>query len=185
MTDIDWSKAPEWSDRFGKVRNSGTLVWFSSEKYQYCAPGGYCVGPFVFDCEDTCSRSFGEIELIATRPASEWTGEGLPPVGTVCEMRDDLGVWHRATVIANGVERGEAVGIGQADDLLLWCKADHHCRPIRTSEQIAAKEREKAYRGMIDDLAAVIGISNIDARECDALHALADAGYRKVEGGAP
>lgn len=123
-------------------------------------------------------------EQIAEIPRQPvWSGDGLPPVGTTCEA------WHNGS--AQGVVEVRYAG----DFMVLWnvelkheqCSAakDYSFRPIRTPEQIAAEERDKAYRGMIDDLAAVMGISNIDQRECDVLHALVDAGYRKVDALSP
>lgn len=119
-------------------------------------------------------------EQIAEIPRQPvWSGDGLPPVGTVCVA------WYQ------GHNQGVVEVRHSGDFMVLWnvarkheqCSAakDYSFRPIRTPEQIAAEERDKTYRGMIDDLAAVMGISNIDQRECDVLHALVDAGYRKVE----
>lgn len=76
--------------------------------------------------------------------AQEWSGEGLPPVGAACEMRDDDDSWCKATVIAHGTDRGIPTAVGQADDKLLWCQARIDCRPIRTPEQIAAARIEEA-----------------------------------------
>lgn len=73
-----------------------------------------------------------------------WNGEGLPPVGTWCEMRADDGAWHEAEVIVHGKDRGTTIAIGQSEEILLWSRDGSDCRPIRTPDQIAAEEREKA-----------------------------------------
>lgn len=114
----------------------------------------------------------------------EWSGEGLPPVGTVCEIAastphqtvswpegtkvkiyanftDDRGIELAAFVDAIGSVGGVAVA---------------KCfRPIRTPEQIAAEEREKA---VIEMLARSNSCETIPRRMCEAIY---DAGYRLQE----
>lgn len=99
----------------------------------------------------------------------EWNGEGLPPVGTVCEFRVDEDDWRQCEVIAH-----------KEDSAVCWI----HCnkisatngssvRPIRTPEQIAAEKREIAIREM-----EALGIGNPSRQSL--LEALYDAGYRKL-----
>lgn len=184
---IDWSKAPEGATHAlttGKSWSGGrTLI--GEIHFVKKVDGEY------LDSHE-CRYKIGEdawVEL-EERPKAEWNGEGLPPVGAVCEWRDardEYSIdWQRVEVLYMSshtallkleVEDGE-------DCEGAYYPANCLFRSLRAPEQIAAEERNEAYKGMIDDLAAVIGISNIDARECDALHALAAAGYRKTKGGA-
>lgn len=105
-----------------------------------------------------------EKKAMIKRP-KEWSGEGLPPVGAACEMRDDDDSWCKATVIAHGIDRGIPTAVGQADDKLLWCQTRIDCRPIRTPEQIADDE-------------ALADIERLYSEGGPA--AVYDAGYRKA-----
>jgi hypothetical protein len=111
-----------------------------------------------------------------------WNGEGVPPVGTVCECSGtgESGEWGICTI---KYAFGNVV-VWQWD----WQEVGHECvsyvhqvnfRPIQTAEQIqaelAAKEREDGINAMAKILCVVA---------CDdyiAATALYDAGYRKVE----
>lgn len=124
-------------------------------------------------------RSEWQAEVDALYPKlsvpEEWSGEGLPPVGTECEFIKHnsppapKGQWETGKIlylsectIVIGVEGGERV---------------HHprnCsyRPIRKSEQIAAEEREGAVHETVDHLKRWNNVHEL----CGMLH---DAGYRK------
>lgn len=85
----------------------------------------------------------------------EWNGEGLPPVGTVCEI-EQSGEWNRVEVmyLSNCTlllkfdvdEENDNEGAYDPRD------PDIKLRPIRTPEQIAADEREGAIHQMVDNL---------------------------------
>lgn len=116
-----------------------------------------------------------------------WSGDGLPPVGTVCEVLNNTlhrPEWERCTILFMGkfkaVYESDSCHEHVADISEDWMIS---FRPIRTPEQIAAEEREKA----IEDLAGeIIGhafgcrlpMSEAGA-EMLARHLLAD-GYHKV-----
>jgi hypothetical protein len=136
-----------------------------------------------------------EAAKLKRRPASKapWTGEGLPPVGTVCEYNVGGGGWFECEIryVTTpyhdcpvevvmfpphlGGEQTGVVGNGPGEVSF---------RPIRTPEQIAAEEREK-------DVIAVLEVMkfahwNIKNTEISPLgkcriyaEAMVDAGYRK------
>lgn len=120
---------------------------------------------------------------------SAWNGEGLPPVGAVCEFTHSgdgvRGRWIPCQVLAYGGvgDFGKTVAIQTADEIFsdrgglsVQSNLDSiSWRPIRTPEQIAAEERDLAIRGMLA-LAAITGESYRDV--CGKLY---DAGYRKSE----
>lgn len=118
-----------------------------------------------------------------------WDGTGLPPIGTVCEIWDDSPheyyakhVGKTITVLAHDVMYGDPVAVYAINTkkgrkyhaLVAQC-----FRPLRSHEQIAAEEREKAVAAIkaIADAAIYRGES--------AAAAVYDAGYRKVEGDKP
>ena len=134
-------------------------------------------------------------EYIA-RPAS-WNGQGLPPVGTICQFRtasDGTG-WHPELKTGAIVEVIAHFHIGSTPVAAFLfdydsgsCRqveqaVDTCFRPLRTPEQIAAEEqREKgvaALCALADEFRGHPGTAFRPFFE----H-LYDAGYRKVEGGA-
>lgn len=113
----------------------------------------------------------------AFKPA--WTGEGLPPVGTVCEWRDDdSGVWQKVEIryfsehtalLRFEVDEGDTEGA--------FSPSDCQFRPIRTPEQIASEERHAAIKAMAEIAYDATGF----ATNLTEMGALYDAGYRKFE----
>jgi hypothetical protein len=182
MNKVDWSKAPEGATHafldnydgpspFFKVFHD-RIFHYDGEKFSEMP------NPSLFFDDWLKSRIY-----IQERP-TEWNGTGLPPVGTECEIAastphqtvswpegtkvkvyanftDDRGVELAAFVDAIGSVGGVAVA---------------KCfRPIRTPEQIAAEEREKA---VIEMLARSNSCGTIPRRMCEAIY---DAGYRLQE----
>jgi hypothetical protein len=123
--------------------------------------------------------TWAAIERRVTGPA-HWDGRGLglPPADTVCKIkRVPHGNW------------GEAIVRFSSNNVIVWdwadepaingkCTAYAHevkCRPMRTPEQIAAEEREKAIMEMAETMHAATGFG-VNRADCEALY---DAGYRK------
>lgn len=99
---------------------------------------------------------------------TQWTGEGLPPVGTICEFRVEKDDWRQCEVIAYKDEY--AVCWIHCNKIL--ASVGHAIRPIRTPEQIAAEERE--FEIIEIERVAMSGDT------CKTMaEALYDAGYRK------
>ena len=180
MSDIDWSKAPEGATHYNGNKSRG---WRWMQK----SPGGQW---FFFHEGDQEWRaqggSFPEGEdKLVERPASAWTGTGLPPVGTVCEV-DYCEKWCRCEVIAHfqqrkGIVAAFTVNLGDGVKALDAFGAEYF-RPIRTPEQIAKEERKKAIEKM-EPIAADAwrncqGGDDMITCICVALY---DSGYRKTE----
>lgn len=80
---------------------------------------------------------------------TEWTGEGLPPAGTSCEMR-------RADYVNVGWQKIEFIFAGSKKAFFRdeqgheWSRplSDLKFRTIRTPEQIAAEKRDAAIKEM-------------------------------------
>ncbi len=113
---------------------------------------------------------------IETREQSSWDGQGLPPVGTVCIVEPHNTMWGFSST--SGHERkilayyGEYVWLGHAETPLETTRIDKvDFRPIRTPEQIAADEREKAVGDMAMSIQGV-------PYQYPTLYALYDAGWR-------
>ncbi len=104
---------------------------------------------------------------------SEWNGEGLPPVGTVCEWKEKTGFsWVKATVLFIT----DSSVVMQREDGFEWQMLTKRTvfRPIRTTEQIAAEERTNNAIAMCQ---ATQGAHDW----MEAFRMLHDAGYRKFE----
>lgn len=165
---IDLTKKPEGATHI----NPHSGLWIkcfggNSGSYQFFKDGEWEMG---FGC---MSNSY--LEIAQPEP---WTGEGLPPVGMVCEaMLPSMNhQWAEAVVVWHHPEHEDsAVVVHNGGRLTGWSSA---FRPIRTPEQIAAEEREKAIAEMVY---GGCGCDQSDGTTtafviCRLLY---DAGYRK------
>lgn len=164
MKDIVWSKAPEWATAIALAGNGRHTIYVGAGQYSYVN------GAFdskVFPIGGTCRWHQNEIEEICLRPHA-WNGQGLPPVGIDIEVMHGIYGWIGARVVGYD---GEATIIRTNDGYA--GVYPHEFRQIRTPEQIAAEEREKAIQQMVKDARPM------NRREvCADLY---DAGYRKQE----
>lgn len=163
MNTIDWSKAPKGFD-FHIQWESGENFFYQDEGHKYTRKGGRYA--FKHDVE-----SMGAV--VTRRP---WSGEGLPPVGTVCEIRNAAAGtdWADATIVfaSRNVVVWNWVGEPSINGL---CTAYAHAveiRPVRTPEQIAAEEKESAITEML---------SHFPRMDYDLACDLYEARYRKQE----
>lgn len=177
MKEIDWSKAPEGATHYTKhprasskwlrMHDDGRSFWDGDQWRRYTL-------------EDVAAEHFA---LAVPRP---WTGTGLPPVGTMCEACwTSPEEYYQVGVLAH--DDGKAVcrwltgpGAGElfeSEDGILAAFTDPHpkFRPLRTPEQIAAEERERAISEMLRIY------TDGAAGHCGGIAALYDAGYRRQE----
>ena len=151
----DWKSAPEEASHWGDSAHSVGGKWIEGF-YKETDPGEWSVwfdSRWISGCEENTDWN-ERFESLTPRPtAPTWNGEGLPPVGTLCEIAastDRLKVSYtegaKVKIYANftddrGVELAAFVDeIGNVGGVAIA-----KCfRPIRTPEQIAAEERERA-----------------------------------------
>jgi len=155
---IDWSKAPEDATHYHAATHGVFECWLKP---------GHAVR--VSRREPDWREDEYADDLIATSAIKRpWSGEGLPPVGTVLEAIDKEfkgGTWTKVVVLAVGkhgnddclmvaevIEGQSRPGAMVASLYTGW---ERSFRPIRTHEQIAADEREAA----IKEACAVVGCS--------------------------
>ncbi|HEJ1718331.1 TPA: hypothetical protein SL793_006261 [Pseudomonas aeruginosa] len=172
---IDWSKAPEGANKAGFTGPDNYLQF-------YRIPGRF--GDYDYWSENngwrgtdfpTCANQLFE------RPAKvEWDGQGLPPVGTACEYRHMIWPEYRPCEIRYISEESLVAYDNGQEQFYRTC--DMLFRPVRTLEQIAAEEREKAIDAMLDlDPPHENGLGLTSRRQfCETLY---DAGYRRQEEG--
>lgn len=174
---IDWSKAPDGATHWepnGKLFCEG---WMKKEgnKWSYWIEGRKVWVSQTPACVVSAERE----ATFEARPQDTWNGQGLPPVGTVCIVEPHNTMWGFSST--SGYERkilayyGEYVWLGHAETPLETTRIDKvDFRPIRTPEQIAAEEREKAIEEMC------FAEETLTVRQAKALY---DAGYRRQEEG--
>lgn len=101
----------------------------------------------------------------------EWSGpeDGLPPVGTECEIITDDDVWEHAVILCHGYDDFRPHAVAQCASGL-WMEEVDGFRAIRTPEQNVSETRESAIRELMD-------IAQVDCRVTAAR--LVDAGFRR------
>lgn len=168
-TELNWNEAPE-----------GYPVWIQVLDRSYCSGGWHkddgdrYVNPESRYWPKTVE---GELFIAYRKPSIAWTGDGLPPVGNVCEVAGRfISGGNRVRIVAH--DEGGVVGRYLSGDII--GSYDHFVEgelvPIRTPEQIAEEEREKECEAMLK--IATSRLPNPDVYQ--AIGALYDAGYRKV-----
>jgi hypothetical protein len=127
-------------------------------------------------CRLDTGRWFTSLDLEQVSEISQvtpWNGEGHPPVGTICEYTDVHGLkWYGCEIIAyHGDHVWLCTTAAQRDHVKVF--GAFRFRPIRTPEQIAEEERERA----VDDIAEALARHVDEPRT--AAYAMYDAGYHK------
>ena len=181
---IDWSKAPE-----------SAMVLL-----KHTRDGAYAVAESFSD--DARTWHFPETNytfrlmpsmwyVVSRRPTTpSWSGEGLPPVGVVCEVRNKTPgycafPWEKCTIALTKIGANGCVQIctidHRGDFAIYYPEVDIiEFRPIRTPEQIAASEREAEINAMKEIAIEAFKLSrNGDDITSVIPVALYDAGYRK------
>lgn len=158
MSQIDWSKAPEDATHHGRGED--------------CCYWAKCIGDqqYFINIARWDNGKWKEVTerydeaFLTSRPKSEWTGEGLPPVGVRIEAKhkNAQADWARpgfyeTEIVAIGKQLVifEADGSGHEKVGRL---ADYIFRPIRTPEQIAAEQRRKSAIALYE---AVMNFGNL------------------------
>ncbi|EJV1460573.1 hypothetical protein N6B10_003500 [Pseudomonas aeruginosa] len=169
---IDWNTAPEgathWEPR-GIVFGEGWMKKAGNE-WSYWLEGSEVWAGVWADCFVSAERE----ATFEARPKEAWDGQGLPPVGTVCEYRHMIWPEYRPCEIRYISEESLVAYDDAQEQFYRTC--DMLFRPIRTPEQIAAEEREKAVGDMAMSIQGV-------PYQYPTLYALYDAGYRRQEEG--
>ncbi|MGF7197554.1 hypothetical protein FHW81_002679 [Pseudomonas sp. RC10-4-2] len=177
---IDWSKAPEGCiGAFARIIGNQRTAFFvfSKRPSDYMSREGY-----EGEGEDGSYHVFSEFWEWIDKP---WDGQGLPPLGIEAEVIWDSTdvAYYRAKILAHDEDRV----------VFRWCEGESKgqygsyavlnfgilptFRPLRTPEQSAAEEREKAINQMISDA----GYVDPKIGTFVAMRNLYDAGYRRQE----
>ncbi|HBO2190239.1 TPA: hypothetical protein L4G86_005364 [Pseudomonas aeruginosa] len=176
---IDWSKAPKdathWEPK-GTEFGEGWMKKVGNE-WSYWLEGSEVWAEVWADCFVSAERE----ATFEPRPQEPWSGQGLPPVGTVCEVNHrDIG-WVRCEIVAHKSFScsGLTLAIAWIDENTLDQSQGSRFRPLPNLEQIAAEEREKAAL----EMAALMSGHDDRSKDCFKVlgEILYDAGYRRQE----
>ena len=172
LKEVDWDKAPSGATHYNKECSCPWLKetppsFYNSEDWVEYTQDNY---------EDHFSNAVKRPEEIKNK---EWSGEGVPPVGTVCEYSLTGGEWFKCKIMYTLS--------GSDDCFVAWCdylgmdqyltfsseRYKLQLRKIKTPEQVAEEERLQAIGEM---LSSVDRYSTLKGIMC----ALYNAGYRKT-----
>ena len=163
MSEIDWSKAPEAATHWmPESRDWQAGFWKREGEANYFFEGG--------EWKFSRAKPFGHPSLVKRPATPQWSGDGLPPVGAAVEWFSPAYGWLGGRVVGHD----GMVTVVSHNDGYTGCHA-HEVRPIRTPEQIAAEEREKAVSQMA--VVALAGDNQLITKVY--LERLYDAGYRQ------
>lgn len=164
---IDWNTAPEGATHWepgGPEFAEGWMMKLGNKWFYWSeGEGSYRWIHGYMSCNVSAERE----ATFEARPQEAWDGQGLPPVGTNCEYRSSDG-WLQCEVVAH--RNNAAVVLGHLYEADFVPRQD--LRPIRTPEQIAAEEREKAIEEMC------FAEETLTVKQAKALY---EAGYRRQE----
>ncbi|MEN1631144.1 hypothetical protein AAIH00_18615 [Pseudomonas aeruginosa] len=166
---IDWNTAPEGATHWEPSGPDFNKGWMKKEgnEWFYWSEGSNR----WFQGKLSCNVSADREATFEARPQEAWYGRGLPPVGIECEFSLNVGSigWAEGRVIGH-----DGVFAVISHKGKYYPRNEHGVRPIRTHEQIAAEEREKAVGDMAMSIQGV-------PYQYPTLYALFDAGYRRQE----
>ena len=138
---INWDEKPEWAIGIGYSQKHGDWQWFDHSHYMYYRGGV----KFPFNTS-FCMDDLVDVQLVCDK--TEWNGEGLPPVGTVCEGWLGNG-WYECEVLAHK-ELGTACYFPEFEYYSLkWIE---RFRPIKS-------DREKWIENTMESFNKTNGIS--------------------------
>ena len=180
---IDWSKAPEGAMVLLKHVRDDSYAWAVSHSEDARAWHKRNI-----KCSFHLMASMWTV--VAERQTTQsWSGEGLPPVGAVCELRClPVGGWGKAEIKYMSETQcvwrwlredgGYQVELAEVPDVTRMA-----FRQIRTPEQIAADERDEAIKRACEDIDKLVAAYNMSI-DCSAairatIEAMIDKGYSK------
>ncbi|MFG8224647.1 hypothetical protein ACEOQ5_28140 [Pseudomonas aeruginosa] len=161
---IDWTKAPEGATHYhiGDDINPWRKIK-DTVAYEHYRGKWLKVNSFNEGCMP---------DYYVPIPQETWDGQGLPPVGAKC-LTDRNDFRREVTILCHGKTRTFVFDHVIQNEICLLLK-DRVFLPIRTPEQIAAEEREKAIEEMC------FAEETLTVKQAKALF---DAGYRRQEEG--
>lgn len=184
MSEIDLSKKPEGATHYQESRGRFYRIE-GIDIDEYDQLRGVWVGSMLSK-DELERRGLKRIEQYSENDVDdcEWSGAGLPGVGSTCEVNDErTGLWAPVdSVLAHAHVHGRDVAVFQIGDYIGYSPADRF-RPARTPEQIAAEEREKARTEVLNAMTEGGKLSDETEEQWQyrlkVVGEMLDLGYRK------
>lgn len=175
MSEIDWSNAPDGAEAAMPRSASMHAAWYrrdpSGMVEQICPMAGVLSWTSMGGRMDFPVGSIGR----PLASSAQWLGEGLPPVGAICEVRRVDGGRGKARI--NYMSKTTCVWLwdnGNPDQREWACEPwNMEFRPALTAKQVEEAARQRCIMRMQNDASCH---SNRDIFEKPY-----DAGYRKPE----
>lgn len=143
----DFEGAPEWAMQVYKNKYCNSNIWFTEHSH----PSGRWIsicGSAKGTTPDEGINVDNNVLIAERRPITEpaWDGEGLPPIGCVCEYRGNDTSWGEVKII--GHDEGKVVFKPSGEDYY-GITPSHKAEfiPIRSPEDVA---RDEALNAMSD-----------------------------------
>lgn len=177
---IDWSKAPEDATHAGNSPyEKGVITWFKGISDPVSR--NYFMNEGSMNAWAISSENLSAWDLIERPKKQEaWNGNGKPPIGIECEVRID-DVWSICKTLAYHQVSDTAVAVHFLDgsNSLFWCAT---FRQIKTAEQLAEEERDKARTEVLNAMTSkTMGFETEDQwqQRMKVVGEMLDMGYRK------
>jgi len=194
MRKINWDEAPDWATHAVYRKITQEIIYFDCERYKREDNGfedhyyyDFALLTFtelLLGAEERPKKDgklyaedFGAIPMSEYEPldfdAKEWNGEGLPPVGTVCEYYCDSGTWYIVDIL--GYRKNNVFLLIGGNEALATFELSVWSDRLRVIDK--RTEKEKA----IDEMKECVESGYFINRSCvyNAMKELYDAGYRK------
>lgn len=193
LVDILARELKVWPEGVTALQQGGITGWLRDENFNEIRPRihvdladdrGYPDSPAGFGSGPTPEWVYrtqwqAAVDALRAEKVVEWNGEGLPPVGTVCEHRDLVHgeEWTEVEIVAHRTFVGDdyPCAVFVYSQSSSHSSSGEHFRPRRTPEQIAAEVRQEALSEMFQLW------NDAACNAADGFAALYDAGYRKFE----
>lgn len=188
-----WSKAPEGATVLLKDVRGGYMAF--AERHE--------TGARAWRANAAGRSQFGIVagfwKVVAQRPveASAWNGTGLPPVGTVCEAlwNEASDTWLKSKVFGAN-EHGQPIHRWEEGPRIYEYQASPlhgphgtaYFRPLRTPEQVAAEERDKARTEVLNAMAEAGAADEpqpLWEHRLKVVGEMLDMGFRKIDTSQP
>lgn len=167
MSKPNWDEAPEGATHWERESDGATAGWMRNDggEWFFLSSKGIWLKHIISNV------SGDRLANMIKRPSQAWTGEGLPPVGALVDAPIN-GARYMCELLAID---GDECAVRMPGAIRVVNLAE--LRAIRTPEQIAAEERERAINEMVGVWKRTMG--RFAEEERGLAEMLYDAGYRK------
>ena len=180
---IDWSKAPEDATHAGNSPyEKGVITWFKGISDP--ASRNYFMNEGSMNAWAISSENLSAWDLIELPKKQEaWDGEGLPPVGMVCEYQTWINrEWKQTKILAHHLGFAVHSWSVDGDDMEVDASPPQDFRSVRAPEQLAEEERDKARTEVLNAMTSkTMGFETEDQwqQRMKVVGEMLDMGYRK------